>query len=1013
MSDVVRRIAERYELVAPLGEGGMGVVWRARDTRLGRTVAVKLLSAAAVGSETARARLVREARAAATLEHEGIVRVYDVGELADGGAFLVMELVRGRSLRDVVTAAPLPPGRAARVIAAAARALEFAHRSGVVHRDVKPDNIMLREDDRVVVVDFGVAKPVATEIVANAETVAGITSTSLTGAGQIVGTPAYLSPEQARGGAVDACTDQFALAVTAFETMTGERPWSGKTVVEVVAAILKDEPRSLRALVPDAPETLEAVLLRALAKEPKDRYRDMTAFAEALEAAAAGLASGAPVDVRRSSAPPSSSIEAPGAAGAHPGTVSTHGGHTRSARKEPRLPFGKLLAIVGGVGIAAALFTAFRGGGPSRDASDAAAAATSSAASGAVACPPFEVVGVEGAYLGAAAAALACERVQLARGGRDASTRSPAELVGAPREIVPSFPSSLLDAPTSRETALLAAKRGPWLDGKLEKQVALYVATIVVRAGDGRELARGEGRAVEIFEAVRDALAPTLHVLAPPAEVDRAHLNEWLDVDTADSTGVLLDVRTAILIEDPTSIREACGALEQTRGLSPRVVYLARSMCRRKLRIGPLAEPPPPLDDATPAALITTALAAGSAGGPAGVRERASRLEQLREKTSIPEGRARLSAAAAELYNMIGDERGRDAARNATLHSPKAVDWRTSAWHRIAFSQAADASLAAAMQTWQPWEPITQSVLGGRRDLRAPDAGTELSFEGRGYLLSRRGPYASAYGTNLLELGDVEAARNVAELAQDELLRIEIMLAEARYAAVLEKIPGLLAAMPATDETAAQAFRFAYQGGRASLILDRPATFVGTVVDRWVLSEPHHVIDGVAPFLALVNACVLAPRKTGRACIERLEQLRREGKLATIFSTIETVLAGASRFVAEDYAGAVRSWRTLLRSAGWVQGPLREPLAIAFDRAGEMDLADEVDAPVLRLVDYPRTADLAWVRAAKRAHKRGDVVLARKLASAVVDKWRFADDKIPATAEMRELLAKLPPAPRP
>jgi hypothetical protein len=340
------------------------------------------------------------------------------------------------------------------------------------------------------------------------------------------------------------------------------------------------------------------------------------------------------------------------------------------------------------------------------------------------------------------------------------------------------------------------------------------------------------------------------------------------------------------------------------------------------------------------------------------------------------------------------------------LASPKAVDWRASTWHRVAFSSSGDAALSGAIATWQPWEPISQSLWGASSS--NDNAAHSVSVE-RAYLLSRRGTYAYGYGTDLLERGGIEAARGVAELAHDELLRIEILLAEARYGAVLAQVPKLLAELPANDENAALAFRLTYLGVRASIVLDRPADFVDGVVTRYVLSEPHHVIDGIGPVIALLNACVLAPRAVGRRCIDRVEQLRRDGKLPMIFSSMETILTGATRFVVDDYAGAAKSWRTLLRAAGWVQGPLREPLAIAFDRAGETELADEVDAPVVALVDLPRTADMAWVRAAKRAHKRGDVVQARRLAKAVIDKWRFADEKVPAAQEMKELLAKLPP----
>jgi serine/threonine-protein kinase len=291
-------IAGRYELGSQLGTGGMGVVWRGRDRRLARAVAVKVLSQSSVGSDVARTRLIREARAAAALEHEGIIRVYDVGETDDGGAFLVMELIRGRSLRGVLEMGTMKLGSRVDVIVQAARALHFAHEAGIVHRDVKPDNIMIREDGRVTVVDFGVAKPLSAELAVIAGTVAGTPpSGTLTGPGQLVGTPAYLAPEQARGLDVSAATDQFALAVTAFEALTSKRPWSGSCFSDVIASLLRDAPLKVSEAAP-LPSELDEVFDRALAKEPRDRFIDIGAFADALEDAAATLEVDPPVSMR-------------------------------------------------------------------------------------------------------------------------------------------------------------------------------------------------------------------------------------------------------------------------------------------------------------------------------------------------------------------------------------------------------------------------------------------------------------------------------------------------------------------------------------------------------------------------------------------------------------------------------------------------------------------------------------------------------------------------------------------
>ncbi|MCZ7684902.1 MAG: serine/threonine protein kinase [Sandaracinaceae bacterium] len=166
------RIDGRYRIVGPLGEGGMGVVYRARDERLGRQVALKTLPAARVGDAQARARLVREARAAAALEHPGIAQVYDVGETEDGGAYLVMELVRGTSLRRAMAA--LSRDRILELLEQIAHALDHAHANGVIHRDIKPDNVMVRDDGRAVLLDFGLAKDVG---VGTAETIAPDTPT--------------------------------------------------------------------------------------------------------------------------------------------------------------------------------------------------------------------------------------------------------------------------------------------------------------------------------------------------------------------------------------------------------------------------------------------------------------------------------------------------------------------------------------------------------------------------------------------------------------------------------------------------------------------------------------------------------------------------------------------------------------------------------------------------------------------------------------------------------------------
>jgi Protein kinase domain len=998
LTEAGRTIAGRYELVSPLGEGGMGVVWRARDTRLGRAVAVKLLAAASLGSDVARKRLVREARAAAALEHDGIIRVYDVGETEDGGAFLVMELVRGRSFRSELLATKPPLSRIVAVTVQAARALHVAHLAGIVHRDIKPDNIMIRDSGIAIVVDFGVAKPISTELAVNAETIAGVTNASLTGSGQLIGTPAYLSPEQARGHEVTAATDQFALAVTAHEAMTGKLPWKGEGVIEIVASILRDEPELLTTLVPGMPQELESVMARALAKKPADRWPDLAAFADALEAAAIDLPepSDRPSMRTRRASTPAEGRATPAHAAGTPKDMALSGAMARPATRGRRIPIYVALAAAAALGV----------GWYTMHARDTAMRPVAVAPRGParVACPQFVVTGVDEPWLGAAAAALACERFSVVHGGMDARIITPAELANAPRELKETVPT-VFERADARATAVGAAATGAesWLDGTLDKQAGAYKVLVTLRKPDGAEIAHGEGQGVEIFEAVREAVKP---LLGAPDEEESAALRDWLDVGSPAAALALLDMRTAALIEDPISLKEACLQIEGRTDLLPRVRYLARATCSKKLRTGAMTDPPPPIDESTPGALITTILAQGTAGGPAAVRERAGRLERERDKTPSPEGRSRLSAAAAEVYNSIGDERARDASRVAVQATPKAVDWRTSAWHRVAFSSEAHFSIAALMVAWQPWEPISQTLHIPPGQVADPDL--RGIYVRRSHLLSQRGFYAYADGSELLVRGRIEEARSIADLTHDELLRADILLAEAKYGLVLTNVPRLLGDLKASDETASLAIRLALDGVQAASIVDRPADFVDAFVTRWVESEPHHIIDGVVPFYALVAVCCQAPRPIGKRCIERIQKLRAESKLPTIFTGSDVLVAGAARYVADDYRGAAKVWRTSLRTPGWLRDPIREPMANAFDRGGEPELATEIDAPTVVLVDLPRTADLAWVREARRAQKRGDNAKARKLAQAVVDKWRFADEDVPAMAEMKALLAKLP-----
>ena len=259
-----------YKILRALGQGGMGEVYEAEDTKLGRRVALKLLPEALAADAERRERFVREARTVAALTHPNIVTLYAIEE-AGGRPFLTMELVEGPLLADMIGRDGLPLGRFLTLAIPIADALSAAHARGIIHRDLKPANIMVTTDGRVKVLDFGLAK-----LMEEAAPAAGLTALptrGLTGEGRILGTVAYMSPEQAEGKALDARTDLFSLGVILYEMACGDRPFKGDTSLSILSSILKDTPRSVSEMRPALPRHLGRIVKRALTKDPEHRYQ--------------------------------------------------------------------------------------------------------------------------------------------------------------------------------------------------------------------------------------------------------------------------------------------------------------------------------------------------------------------------------------------------------------------------------------------------------------------------------------------------------------------------------------------------------------------------------------------------------------------------------------------------------------------------------------------------------------------------------------------------------------------
>jgi serine/threonine protein kinase len=264
-----------YEVLAPLASGGMGEVYRARDSRLGREVAIKVLPAEKLSDPVRRARFVQEARAASALNHPHIVTIYEI-ESAEGLDFIVMELVPGKTLDALIPRQGMRLGEALRIAIPLADALAAAHTAGILHRDLKPANVMVTPEGVVKVLDFGLAKLTQAEGGSSEDATTLDAQAKLSRAGTVAGTPAYMSPEQASGGAVDARSDIFSFGAVLYEMVTGRRAFPGTSSAETLAAVLKEQPKAPSEVVPEVPRDLERIILRCLRKEPERRFQHAT-----------------------------------------------------------------------------------------------------------------------------------------------------------------------------------------------------------------------------------------------------------------------------------------------------------------------------------------------------------------------------------------------------------------------------------------------------------------------------------------------------------------------------------------------------------------------------------------------------------------------------------------------------------------------------------------------------------------------------------------------------------------
>jgi serine/threonine protein kinase len=996
-ADAEGRRLGHYVLGRRVGRGGMGEVYEATDRRLGRKVAIKVLPPEFAANGERRRRFLREARAAAAVSHPNLTAIYDVGE-DEGTAYLAMELLAGRTLREALRAGgPLGVAEGVRVVRGVARGLEKAHAAGVVHRDLKPENVMLCGEGLVKVLDFGLAKviglgerdPARDRPRGDARAGGESTTEMVTAEGLVLGTPDYMSPEQAIGTPVDRRTDIFSLGSMFYEMLSGRRPFAATTAVEVLVRIARDEPPPISQVLPGVPADLERLLARCLAKRPADRFASCAELLAALDA----LEGATPAPLTR----PPELAPAP------------------RRRPSPWSRAGGAIALAASVGALA--FVALRrdrapapGEGPHRRA----AALSPAAAPDVLACPPLSVAPASaGPWLGAAVAQMVCDRVTILLGGRFERTVPPAALLDLPRLPMSSFPADPFAAPDARDRALGAARAraSRWLGGEVEASESGYRVRLVLEGASG-VVAEGEGRDAEVVPAARaaaDALARGGGLGAQIA-VDPS-VADWLG---APRVSELLAFHTLQEDEDRGLLQPGgvCLDVERLAAEAGPLGPLVRVECAL---VHEGARPEPlPVDASTPGRLARTARYHRVSGGADDPRSLAADLRRALAEATDPLGRAVLAAAEAEMWLAAGEpEKARERALVAVQSEPRSrLGWI--ALMNASYGEPGFGAVVRAHAAWQPNVPRGWRWLAERPDADdpAPDAAARLlKFARRAHQMApHRAHLTYALGEQLLRTGEREEVRALAapllsgtpeERIGGELLMVLVDASMARFSAAYERGRRALEADAALGGDGLRHELFKKTMALAAL-LDRRADLADALVRRFVDPEPRFRRPGTTAAIG-ATLCAAARRPLSTRCFERLARLVDEKYFLVLLPSTAAAIEGARHFAAGSHAKAAATWRPIASESGPAADLLRESMAEAFDRVGDAALAEIVDRRAMEGAEAFHGATSAHVRAARRAARRGDLAAARALAAAVESARATADVPPPALREMQAL----------
>jgi predicted Ser/Thr protein kinase len=997
----------RYHVLEELGRGGMGVVYAAEDVVLQRPVALKVLPPHLVRDAERRRRFLREARLCAAAAHPNIAAIYGVEEEGREGEeqiLIAMERIDGSTLREALAAAPggLPAREVARVGHQIALGLQRAHEAGVIHRDLKPDNVMIGIGGQVKILDFGVAKLRQGD--EGAGSVAG--ASTLTGEGQLIGTPSYMAPEQAKGLSIDVRADIFSVGVILYEAATGARPFSGATAAEVLIAVDRDEPPLPSQRNPTVPPPLERIIARCLQKRADDRYASCRELAEELAEVAAS-------DHREPDVASPRSLQDP----------------LGSAPPRRRWAWAASIASVAALAGAAALAASLSRGGDAREASPVAAAPTASPLSppdAALACPILETTTSEprSGWLGAAAASIACRRARAILGGSAARVIVPAKLLDLPPRPVDDFPRDPYAAVDARPRALAAARaRGAaYLDGSVALDREGFRVRLVLEDPQGRALAGGDGQSTMLPRAIREAMDTIERAGALPRAAA-------VDPEIAVWSG-LRDVSLLLAVQDWDLVMDAAGdpGAEQA-ALAPRRADLGPRWERmRAASASILGEgwddlPAPPLDRSSPAAFARSAPVHATLDLGANAAALADEARGLAAAEPSAEGRAALAMAEAELRNRAGDS----ARAAALLVAVVEHDPTPAAWDALMSTSSMHQSQTSSARTYAAWVPEAANAwnLEGIIDMPLEEEPSGMMAQ-RARALSAGAPLLAVHhGMTLLSKNKRDEARAVAaellssaaaptpgtaadpRLVAGEYLLARLEASEARFGAALARGRRVLFAQPRFGRIAASDMYLLTLLLNVAEVVGRSSEVAEEVVRVFLDPEPPRLYPGRHVPGRVASACAFAPPAVARRCFTRLRALGAAGFFREPMPPDNAAfMDGAEAYARADYAAAVTAWRPMTDSAG-TQGT--NLLADAFYRAGEVDLAQRIDGDV---VDQPGAfngAGLPHLRAARRAIEVGDRERAEQLVRRMVEAWSVADVPVPALAELRARLARLPP----